>query len=142
MSDRNRLNDKVSEYQEKYRNPDLPKFKVSDPYDLKADWDAGKSYPLVNKQGAYAIFDTNENLLYIGKASQNNTLGNRLGSYFKYAPDGKSCTTPPNHNWSSDPRYVMTVAVAYPFEAPSLEEYLIGELQPLDNSRGKITSDQ
>ena len=139
MSDKNRFIDKVNEYQEKYRNPDLPKFEISDPYDLKADWDAGKTWPLVGSQGVYAIFNAEKNLLYVGKASQTNTLGNRLSSYFIYAPDGKSCATPPNHIWSSEPRYVIAVAVAYAFEAPSLEEYLIGELQPDDNVRGKIT---
>jgi hypothetical protein len=41
--------------------------------------------------------------------------------------------------WSQPPRFFYAVAVPeqMPFEAPALEEFLIGRLQPPDNSVGR-----
>ena len=84
-------------------------------------------FPKSNEKGIYLIFDNNKVLLYIGKASMNNSLGSRLSSYFSYEDDKVTCKV--NHDWSSKPKYIVTIAVpkGMSFEAAAIEEYLIKE---------------
>lgn len=104
------------------------------PYDLIDGWDPDSYWPNADKQGIYAIFCADSVLLYVGKASLSGTIGRRLATYFIDNPDGAGAITTPGHSWSRDPRYVLTVSVKNAWEAPSLEEYLIQHLSPIDNS--------
>ena len=122
----------VKAYQSKYRNPNLPEFEISDYYDLKEDWPDGY-WPHNERTGCYVILGANEEILYVGKASLGSFIGKRLSDHFGYGPN-KECV--PQGNWSAEPRYVMSIAVHDAFEAPSLEEYLLGELRPADNTIG------
>ena len=80
------------------------------------------------------FFDDALELFYIGKASMSRCLGQRLYEYF-----GGGDTCIPKLDWLQPARYVVTVAMQpdLPFEAPSLEEFLIRTLQPRINGTGK-----
>lgn len=134
----------VENYAEKYRNPTLQPFESSAPYDMSpelgpasikcfAQWP--EVWPHAGRAGIYAFLNKDLNVVYVGKASGRSSLGARISSYCGYASD-RSCRF--YHEWSSFPRYVLTVAVPEKtrFEAPALEEYLISTLGPSDNSAG------
>jgi excinuclease UvrABC nuclease subunit len=115
---------KVMEYHDTYRHPRLPPLKVEDLYDLKS-W-AGK--PPSYRPGCYAIFSISGSLLYIGKASHAASVGSRLAAHLRkirpeWIPLGLG--------------HILIVTVDEPFEAPSLEEFLIHHLQPPLNDRGR-----
>jgi hypothetical protein len=139
----------VSNYHEKYRHPSRAPLTVSGLYDLAPGrsphpptepaewtWPSGE-WPNAWKAGVYVVMADDLTVLYVGKASLASTIGSRLGSYFKEG-DAKEARIPPDHRWSRNPRFVASIPVPEPFEAPSLEEYLITALQPSDNIRGKI----
>jgi hypothetical protein len=112
------LRQKVVEYFSRHR---LSEFKVHD-HDIKSWEGTEASY----KPGCYAISPEGGNLLYyIGKASLGATVGSRLVR-FRYKPP----------TWLPVPAFVQVVEVSEAFEAPSLEEFLIRELQPKFNDRG------
>jgi excinuclease UvrABC nuclease subunit len=75
-------------------------------------------------------------LLYIGKASGRHFLGGRIASYFRWTDRQSKTGLCAGGDWTSVPSYVQTIKVHQPYEAPSLEEYLIQELRPSDNVRG------
>ncbi|MCH7807307.1 MAG: GIY-YIG nuclease family protein [Proteobacteria bacterium] len=135
MSDREKFKAKVKEYQIKQLNLKETKFKISDPFDLVEDWDC--YYPFCDEPGIYAIFDEKWNLLYIGKASNNSSIGARLGTYFKNDEEGNYKPVDSIKSWGGEPHYIIAVSVCKPFEAPSLEEYLIYNLDPKSNKVGK-----
>jgi hypothetical protein len=130
------IEERVSRFKNEYRL-DTFKLDISDWYSLfpaardeelekkRKQWPG--AYPQSDRQGVYLIFNENKELLYIGKASMNNNIGSRLGSYFSYENDKVTCKV--NHEWSSDPKYIITISVPneMSFEAPALEEYLITE---------------
>ncbi|WP_020407700.1 hypothetical protein [Hahella ganghwensis] len=58
-----------------------------------------------------------------------------LVSYFKYADD-KLRMIKNKNGWRTKPHFLVTASVENFFEAPSLEEYLIEELQPPENILG------
>jgi len=131
----------IAEYEREFRNPSRPPLSVSAPYDLfpKTTEQANAwpgSYPQAARRGVYLIGDDEMNVLYVGKASMSNTIGGRLSAYFSYAED-RGCRIK-HPSWSKAPRFVVTVAVPYdaPFEAPALEEFLLGAISPPDNTRG------
>jgi hypothetical protein len=144
-----RVRELVQRYNNTYHHPSLRPLALSDIYSLFPDtknptsvtlgWPA--TWPCAGDPGVYLIFDCDMSLLYVGKASLNHTLGGRLSSYFQYARDGsRGCEV--LGTWSARPVFVVTIAVDSDkaFEAPALEEYLIGELQPPDNTRGIRTA--
>ena len=95
------------------------------------------SYNSINgdKPGIYIILGKQMNVLYIGKASLNNRINKRLASYFKYEKVGKGCHV--NHsNWTEKPYYIVGFPVEFPYEASSLEEYLLSKSLPPDNKIG------
>lgn len=106
-------------------------------YDLLSDWKLDLMLPYAEEKGVYAFFNKNDELLYVGKASHNSSLGHRVCSYFYAKPD--SCGAKPRHPWAEKgrPRYALITATDFAFEAPSLEEYLIEALQPPENTMGK-----
>ena len=132
MFSTDRLEKCVQEYCRLYGISDA--FQISEPWDIEAGYQHNLQFPDHAATGCYAIYSKDEELLYIGKASLNHTLGGRLDSHFmgvrSPAPgrtkDNKWETLPP-------PKYIRTIRVREPFEAPSLEEYLIRELGPLAN---------
>lgn len=98
MSGIRKLQNRVETYRKRYR---LKGLKISDLYDLESsDW--AKPYPFCFDSGVYVILNKQKKVLYVGKASINNNIGSRLGSYFKYAKD-RTCTTMPDHNWTNPP---------------------------------------
>ena len=129
--------DLIERFSTDFRNPNLEPFEISKKYELfpKSNDESGtkcqwpNTYPNTDRQGVYLICGENLNLLYVGKASMNNSLGARLASYFAYDSDGKTCKVKHGDNWSQKPHFVITVAVPREssFEAPALEEYLIGQ---------------
>ena len=88
-------------------------------------------WPFNDRAGVYLIYSAEFDLLYVGTAQY---LGARLSGHFG---SGKDCV--PRGKWSKPPRFVISIAVPedVPFEAPALEGFLIGELGPPDNFKGK-----
>lgn len=138
---------KLKDYQEKYRRLGLPPLEVSGLYSLFPETEVTSpmeitmrwpdDWPNVDRQGVYVILGDDLDLLYVGKASMKSTLGTRLNFYFSSTED-KRCRV--NHdNWKNSPRYVVTIAVPreMPFEAPAIEEFLIRELGPPENAKGR-----
>lgn len=132
------LKREVLTYHEQYRHPRLPPPDVSYCYSLgepflsqeqnpRKKWPA--KWPNSDLPGVYAFFNANEELIYIGKAAH---LGARLSSYFRFGKD-QSCE--PTGNWGlhGSPAILVSIALSEPFEAPGLEEYLIGKLSPPSN---------
>jgi outer membrane cobalamin receptor len=131
--------DALHRYQTLHRNAARPAFVTSGIYGLDhehgrlhgADHEWPEDWPHHDKPGVYLVFDAEMKLLYIGVS---HWLSVRLEKHFKYGPD-ESCRI--EGTWSSRPAYVLTVAVSEPFEAPSLEAFLIAELNPSDNKLGR-----
>ncbi|MBT3917401.1 MAG: GIY-YIG nuclease family protein [Rhodospirillaceae bacterium] len=121
----------INDYSVKYN---IQNFETSSLYDVKKDW--LKPWKHAADQGVYAIFGPSKLLLYVGKASLRSSLGKRLVTYFKNSSDGLRGEQRKHHTWSEDPQFILTIRVNKPWEAPSLEEYLINKLQPKDNTNG------
>ena len=122
----------VSEYELRYRRDDLPRLELSDEYCLfppdpfdGVGWPT--VYPNADRAGVYVIANERREVLYIGKASYSRSISARLGSYFHYEDDKKTCKVFHRDLWSSVPHWIVTIAVpsGQEFEAPALEEYLI-----------------
>lgn len=137
MAKLNEVIDKIHFYERQYRNQELAKFLISDLYDLfpanSEVYGWPKCYPFVDRAGIYLLMDDEENVLYVGKSSV--AIGSRLGSYFCYDADRKSCHIQSPY-WTVRPRYIVAVAVPVDsaFECASLEEYLLNNIQTSDNS--------
>jgi hypothetical protein len=126
------LQSKITWYCETYNI--LPIFKLSEPYDV--DSVSKEQYPNSDRQGCYAIFTASDELLYIGKASNYNVMGFRLGAIFHRNAD-KTAYVARGDFGGKKPQIIRTIPVNKPYEAPSLEEFLIRELQPPCNTIGK-----
>jgi hypothetical protein len=138
--------DAAQKWAAEHRHPGRPKVAVSDVYDLFPErattppldhlrWPA--TWPHAARAGVYLIADDTMSLRYVGKASGGNSIGARLSTYFMYGQN-RQCRVV-HDNWKGAPRYVVTIAVPEDsgFEAPALEEYLIRELDPPDNTVGR-----
>jgi excinuclease UvrABC nuclease subunit len=116
----------------------LAPFKLSEFYDLQRD--CKQQYPNCGSPGCYLFYNATNELLYIGKTSLRNTLGSRISAHICWNSERSLLVPKEPESWSKYgyglPRYVQTVATRHPYEAPSLEEYLIDKLQPLLNVRG------
>jgi len=135
--------DAVTKYVTRYRRSDLPALEASPPLDLfplqpvpagftpQLAWE--HPWPLRDHAGVYLVYSVSFVLLYIGTAQ---CLGARLSQHF-IGNGEKECII--REKWSQQPRFVINVAVPrdMPFEALALEGFLIGELQPPDNVKGK-----
>jgi excinuclease UvrABC nuclease subunit len=132
MSDRDRLQEKVAEYCNRYCIS--PVFEISEPFDIERDLTA--YYPNSNSAGCYAIYTASGELLYIGKASNKHVMGFRLGNIWKLNADRTAPIT--KKDWGDKkPQIIQTIPVHEPYEAPSLEEFLILTLQPPCNIIGR-----
>lgn len=134
-------NEWLQSYHQNYRNPVLGPLQFSACYYLS---ERASSSPMVpneverleekrvwlapwidpGKCGVYLVFDENFYVIYIGKTSGSRGFEHRPACYF-----AKNNTEPEEGVtravWEKCPMGYVTVAVAEPFEAPSLEEYLI-----------------
>lgn len=133
----------VAEYILKYRRDDIPALQVGGPLDLfptvplpygvipPFTWE--HQWPSARRAGVYLIYSVALQPLYVGKASMNRNLGQRLYEYF-----GGGATCALQDPWPEPPRFVITIVVPekMPFEAPALEEYLIKSLCPICNTHG------
>ena len=140
-----RVQERIRYYCTKYRNESLPPLQMSGLYELFPGQEQTapaetigawpESYPFADRKGVYVILDVNLNALYIGKTSMNNWLGNRLSYYFGYDTATNGCRIW-HSDWSSQPRYVFTVGLPQNpgFEAPAIEEYLLGTVETIDNT--------
>jgi len=150
MPDLQELKLKIKNYEKKFRHPKLEQFNESGLYDLfppdnekssdvEAKWP--DKWPHLNDAGIYAFLSKDLEVLYIGKASMNHGIGYRLSNYCSYEEGTKKCKL--NDTWDGKPRYVYTVAVpsGSKFEAPALEEYLIGEIKTSNNKAGTKSID-
>jgi len=152
MSSLKNVKTSLEKYHNNYRNERLEKFVLSGLYDLFPDenkqrdeevthgWYKQKAdkWPNYELPGIYFIFDAKLELLYIGKASNNNNIGKRLQKYFKY---GKNRECEIIDTWGDKkPRYVATLGFSSEvgFQASSLEEFLINDLKPVENKVGNI----
>ncbi len=126
----------IAKYEDRYKievsksHSDL--VSISDLFTEKKYW------PAATKQGIYCIFSATNELLYVGKASMSGSIGARLSCHFWYDPntgfqfefDGSE------EGWGGKPVFLCVFPTQHPYEAPSLEEYLINELRPPGNVRG------
>jgi hypothetical protein len=108
-------------------------------YHLRDEW-VRNYFPFAESPGCYLIFDEELRLLYIGKASLNNSMGARIATHLKR--DRATSEISFVHPDGTNPFYLQTVKVNKAYQAPSLEEYLIGELQPPRNVlKGRIEAE-
>ncbi len=136
MSDPDRLQEKVAEYCNCYHIN--PVFKISERFDIERDLTA--YYPNSNSAGCYAVYTGSGELLYIGKASNKHVMGFRLGNIWKLNADKTAYIT--KKDWGDKtPQIIQTIPVNEPYEASSLEEFLILKLQPPCNTIGRTKRD-
>ena len=136
----------IQEYKEKYQRQDLPDLELSGLYALFPDENTtpdvvsrwNDTWPYCERCGVYFIFGRSGRLLYLGKASMNSSVGERLSSYFKCDKPTGGCRLLYTVV-SEKPMYVAALAVPtdMSFEAAGLEEFLIRRLLPCDNVRGR-----
>jgi hypothetical protein len=138
MAKKDEVLKQVDFYENKYRNCNLERFKISELYDLfpdkttehKIDNSWPKPWTHSSKAGVYLFLDENLEVVYIGKSNQ---FGYRFGSYFAYDEE-KKCRI--KHSWKTFPRFVITIAVPddSKFECTALEEYLLSTIVTSDNT--------
>lgn len=125
--------DLVKKYNDEYDT----NFELDKEYSLYPDKDCEYGFrncqPFYNKGGVYLILDENKNILYVG---QTKYFGSRFYYYFKADQNG-NCI--PVHNWTKKPYAIVAIPTIdeKKYERLSLEEYLIQNLQPADNTLGK-----
>jgi hypothetical protein len=112
----------LTELNEKYPRPGMAPLALSE---LCDSTDSALPWPHAGNPGVYALFDANRELLYIGKASCNRTLGQRLRAHFNKNGAAKSQAF-------ASVGYIATIPVPTDraFEAPAIEEFLIARLNP------------
>ena len=146
MSNLRAVQPALDAYHTGYRNPKLRPLHSSGLYALFPDTSippagvkfAGKwpeLWPDVDNPGVYVFLDANFDVTYVGKTFLKQSFGTRFYDWFKREKNTGACSVV--GVWKSPPAYVITVPVQEPFEAPSLEEYLIQELDPSDNLVGR-----
>jgi hypothetical protein len=135
MNGLEKLHAAVAEYDAEWRNQNLSRLRVSDGlYNIETDF--SEKYPFSDLWGCYIFLGESLDISYIGKASGwASRLGGRIGSYFDQPTKNQRLVL--KYQWKVRPRYIVSVAVTEPFEAPSLEEFLIARLDPADNKHGK-----
>jgi len=119
MKDLKRIENAISLLNTEFPRPSMPLLSVGHPYCLSRDWPG--PWPGAGQPGVYILLDSEGGVLYVGKASCNVRLGDRLGHYFKYGED---------RSWRSRyqcyaaTRYVITVPLptGRAFEAPAIED--------------------
>ncbi|WP_342609709.1 hypothetical protein [Vibrio tritonius] len=128
------LENALEEFNTKYPRPNLEPLILSEKYNILEDF--RRSYPGSQYPGVYAIFDSKGELLRIGKASCNSCLGARLSTYFEWHKTEYIGVN--KHAGYEDAIIIRTIKLPTDrgFEAPALEEFLIGKLSPRFNTVG------
>jgi hypothetical protein len=114
----------VTQYCREERNLTQPAFIIHPPARWAAD-DPGRwnRTDASGKAGCYVVYTGKGEAIYVGKASCDNRVGDRL------RPRQAKGTWP-------EAAYVQIIEVVPPFEAPSLEEYLLSKFQTTANVTG------
>lgn len=125
----------LEEFNTQYPRPNMDKLLLSDEYNILKDFRS--HYPYAEYPGVYAIFNFSGELLRLGKSSCNSTLGARLSTYYKW--DKVEYIGVPKHIGYEDVIIIRTIKFPKDraFEAPALEEFLIGKLNPRFNTLGR-----
>jgi len=135
----------VAEYISRYRRSDLGLLDIDGAIDLfpenpelvgiRPRFTFKDGWRLGPHPGVYMVYSEAFDILYVGKASMGKNIGDRLWTYFG---NGDKCVLK-HDTWPKTPRFLVNIAVPdeMPFEAPALEEYLIGALKPPWNALGK-----
>lgn len=119
-------------------NTDFPRpglqLAFSNPYVFEHSWPHAE-WPNSKRYGVYAFLDGRHNVLYLGKASCQHTLGQRLGAYFQGTSVGRPDIV---SDRAEDCVAVATLGLdkLRAFEAPAIEEYLISRVPDLRNVCG------
>jgi hypothetical protein len=90
-------------------------------------------WPHGDQSGCYAMYDGSKNLLYIGLAGH---IASRLNSWFRYKEREDAqmpWTSYAVGTWQTQPVFLQTIKTHEPYEAPSLEAFLIAKLDPCEN---------
>ena len=101
----------------------------------------GVPWPNGDEAGCYVMYSEHGGLLYIGLARH---ISARLNQWFRYnkrQDQSALWTSSAEGNWNDQPKRLQTIKVNYPYEAPSLEAFLIGQLDPPENIHMKHRSD-
>jgi len=134
MPDLSDLKIAVKEFNKHFPRPDMSPLKLSGKYDIRVDY--SEPFPHAERPGVYIIFNTDNEVLRIGKVSCKNTLGNRLSAYYKWGQGDSEGVG--RHEGYGDAKLIRVIGFPNDraFEAPALEEFLIGKLNPPYNTNG------
>lgn len=135
MADIEDLKSVLHEFNKKYPRPNLPPLTVSSVYNIEKMYH--EPYPNSDSPGVYIICHRNGTILRIGKASCGSTLTTRLNAYFKWNETGEHGIH--KHVGYDHAKLIYTIGLprARAFEVPSVEEYLIRELEIPYNRVGR-----
>jgi hypothetical protein len=111
----------------------IPAFEISPLADIQQLYRDKAPFPFQDDAGCYLLWSATTELLYVGKVSLRHNIYSRLKTYFRWDED-RTMILPTGH-WTSAPTFVQVIKVKEPYQAPSLEEYLIDKLNPSDNFR-------
>lgn len=102
------------------------------------DWH--EEWPDNKHPGVYVFLNKKDEVLYVGKVSNNSCFGARLQAYLGYHPDDRN-KPEIKHNALKDAGFlkIQTIALEkeFAFEAPAIEEFLIAKLNPPINTVGR-----
>jgi hypothetical protein len=124
--DMRRVAEEVERYCSTYWHPDRPKPVVNAVEGRDQNW---WRQPRAASPGVYVLYSADGKLGYIGKASLRANMGRRLYAHF----EGAGGTPGPLNDCT---QYVQLIEVSEAHLAPSLEECLIGRLNPPWNALG------
>ena len=120
------------EFNNEFLGPSLKPFEPSELYDIDRDWP--KQWPNADSPGVYFFLSSELDVLWIGKASNKNLIGSRIGTFL--SADSKKPWRRENDP-IPEAQYIASIPIPkeHAFMAPALKEFLITRLQP---SRNKI----
>ncbi len=129
--------------------PSLEKLEISEPRMLDDIWAKQDYFPGSENgdwnPGVYFMLNAAGEIIYVGKASNNNAIGVRLSGYFKTDLTDKltwRLSAHGKHKFKdcNPPAAISAIVISdYEFAwiAPAMEEYLINKLDPVANTVGK-----
>lgn len=130
MKNINDLRRSIHKMNQQYRRPGIDPFELTELLDIVKNPCASMSCK--KNPGVYIFLDQEMNILYICKASCGNVIGGRLKRYFNKKWH-------PNDDKSSGCRFITVIPLppGHYSEASKIEEFLIAELNPPRNDKGK-----
>jgi hypothetical protein len=141
MNDAEKVAAQVSAYCAKYC---IQPFNVSEVFDINSlRQKRGRNspqWPNGDHAGCYVMYCNDSKLLNIGLAK---VIARRLNWWFEYdhrEDDSLPWTSSAKGTWNTQPKFAQTIAVNHSYEAPSLEAFLIGMLNPPENIHLKRVS--